>query len=105
MPSLNVYKNRTNVITVNLGVDVSSDTIVSEIRAGKSNASDLLATWEVEFVTDGVDGMLVFRIDDSELDAIIAKRGYMDIKRVAAGEPYPVLKYPIRVMFRDTVTE
>lgn len=104
MTALIVYKNRTNVIPVNLGVDVSTDEIVSEIREGKSTASTLIATWDISFDTDGKDGKLIFRIDDSDLDDVSQKFGYMDIKRVAGGEPYPVLKNPIRVVFRNAVT-
>ncbi len=105
MATLNVFKDRTNIVSVFLGIDVSEDTISSEIRSGKAKTSDLIATWEVSFATDGTDGELVFRIDDSDLDSITAERGYMDIKRVSGGEPYAVLRRPIRVAFKDTVTE
>lgn len=107
MSSLSVYKDRRNDVEVNLGVDVSGDTIISQIRAGKSKTSALILEWEVSFVTDGADGKLLFTIDDSEVssETITQKRGYMDIVRIAGGQPYPVLKYPIRVNFRDSVTE
>lgn len=105
MTALNIYKNRTNTIPVNLGFDVSDDTIVSQIRAGKDISSDLIASWDVSFETDGTDGHLIFEIDDSDLDEITAKRGWMDIKRIVDGEPLPVLKRPIKVIFRDVVTQ
>lgn len=103
MPELRVYKNRTNVIQVDLGMDVSGDTITSEIRAEKSSESELLATWTVDFLTDGTDGNLVLTIDDSDLDAIISNKGWMDMKRVSGGEPLPVFSNPLRVRFVEAV--
>lgn len=47
MSVLNVYKRRSNTILVQLGVDVSEDEFVSEIRVDKNYESDLIATWEI----------------------------------------------------------
>jgi len=102
---ITVYKNRTNVKQVDLGFDVSGDVITSEIRAGKSVDSDLIATWTVEFVNDGTDGLLTLTIDDSDLTDVTVHRGYMDMKRVSAGEPIGVFTQPIKVRFKDVVTE
>lgn len=99
-----VYKNRTNVVPVNLGYDVSADTITSEIRVGKNKESTLIATWSVDFLTDGTDGKLILTLDDSDLDTITQKYGYMDLKRVSGGEPLPVFKHVLKVLFEDTVT-
>lgn len=103
MPELRVYKNRTNVIQVDLGMDVSGDTITSEIRAEKSFESELLATWTVDFLTDGTDGVLVLTLDDSDLDSIVGNKGWMDMKRTSGGEPLPVFSNPLRVRFVEAV--
>lgn len=96
-----VYKNRTNILTVNLGVDVSADTFSSEIR---TESGDLIATWVVAFDGDGTDGSLVLTLDNTITAAIDYASGLMDIKRVSAGEPFPVFDNPLEVEFRDTVT-
>lgn len=96
-----VHKNRVNVITVSMGQDVSGDTITSEIRADPDSNSPLIAAWEVTFDTDGTDGELVLTMQDIE---ITANSGYMDLKRMAGGEPYPVFDRPLEVEFRGTVT-
>lgn len=103
--ALKVYKNRTNVVPVNLGFDVSTDTITSEIREDKKIDSPLIATWSVDFLTDGVDGKLIFTLDDSVLSSITQKHGYMDVKRLSGGEPLPVFSSPLRVTFEEVVTE
>lgn len=99
-----VYKNRTNIVPVNLGYDVSADTFTSEIREDKNSTSPLIATWTVSFDTNGIDGKLVLTLDDSDLTSITQKFGYMDIKRVSGGEPLPVFADPIKVLFKDVVT-
>jgi hypothetical protein len=99
-----IYKNRTNILSVNLGVDVSNDTLVSQIREAANSTSPLIATWTITFLTNGVDGKLVFRLDDSVLTSITQKKGYMDIKRITGGEPIAVFSDPIQVVFKDTVT-
>jgi hypothetical protein len=104
MDDIVVYKNRTNVIAVSLGTDVSADTFESEIREKASITATLIATFDVTFKTDGADGELVLTLDDSELEGVTAKSGYMDIKRVSGGEPYAVFA-PVKVKFQDVVTE
>ena len=99
-----VHKGRTNVITVDMGIDVSTDTITSEIRSEPSQDSPLLATWEVTKTNGGSDGELTLRIDDVITAQIKAASGYMDIKRLTGGEPIPVFDQPIEVEFRGTVT-
>lgn len=99
-----VHKNRTNVITVDMGMDVSGDTLLSEIRAEPDVESLLIVTWGVEFTTDGTDGLLTLTLDDSVLSGIAATSGYMDILRVSGGEPLPVFDRPLEVSFRGTVT-
>jgi len=101
---LNVYKNRTNIISVGFGYDVSGSTFESEIRVGKDSASDLIATWTITFATDGTDGELIFTLDDAVSATITNFKGFMDIKKVTGGEPLPVINGPIEVFFKDQVT-
>lgn len=96
-----VYKNRTNVVMVSLGIDVSGDTLTSEIR---TQSGILIATWDVTFDGDGTDGELVLTLDDSMLTAIAYPSGLMDIKRVTVGQPISVFDKPLEVEFREVVT-
>lgn len=105
MSDVVVYKNRTNTLRVNLGIDVSTDTFTSEIRTKPSVTSSLIVAWTCSFVTDGVDGELLLTIDNSLLASITQEFGYMDLKRVTGGEPIPVFSKPIKVVFQDSVTQ
>lgn len=96
-----VFKDRTNIVQVSLGMNVSDDTITSQIRAYDGT---FIANWQVDFDNDGSDGELIFTIDDSALVGVIYQAGRMDIKRVSNGEPYPVGDELIEVDFRDSVT-
>ena len=104
MSDILVYKNRTNQLRVSLGIDVSADTFESEIREKATVSSPLIATWTCTFATDGTDGELILTVDDSALTNVIVKSGYMDIKRISAGEPLAVYA-PTKVSFIDTVTQ
>jgi hypothetical protein len=97
-----VYKGRTNILTVNLGIDVSGDTITSEIR---TPSGTLIATWEVVFDSDGSNGELILTLDDLITIDIAYPSGLMDIKRMSGGEPLSVFDKPLEVEFRDTVTQ
>lgn len=103
--SLIVYKNRTNIVPVALGIDVSADTFESDIREGASVDAELIAEWTVSFSTDGTDGDLLLTLDDSVTSTIVQTFGYMDIKRISDGEPLPVFDNALRVEFRDVVTD
>jgi hypothetical protein len=100
-----VHKGRTNVISVDMGMDVSGDIITSQIRSEPDQASPLIATWQVTFFTDGTDGELVLTLDNVVTSQITANAGYMDLKRMVGGEPIPVFDKPLEVTFRGTVTE
>jgi hypothetical protein len=104
MANVVVHKGRTNILPVSLGMDVSQDTITSEIRERRAQDSELIATWDVTFLTDGVDGELILILDDAESGAITHTRGYMDLKRVTGGEPVPVFDKALYVEFREVVT-
>jgi len=99
-----VYIGRTNTLPVSMGMDVSNDTITSEIRAMKDPESTLIATWAVAHATDGVDGELILTLDDTDVADITNQRGYMDLKRITGGEPVPVFQEPLDVIFRKYVT-
>jgi hypothetical protein len=99
-----VHKNRTNIITVSMGIDVSADTITSEIRSEPNVDSPLIATWIVSFKNTGTDGELILRLDDNETRQIKANSGFMDLKRVIGGEPMAVFDMPLEVSFRGSVT-
>lgn len=99
-----VHKNRTNTITVDMGMDVSDDTITSEIRSEPDVGAPLIATWEVTFKTDGTDGELILTLDDLETSQIKANSGYMDLKRIVNGEPVAVFDTALEVSFRGSVT-
>jgi len=104
MKDIIVFKNRTTILPVNLGFDVSDDTITSQIRVGKDSESELIAEWDVSFVTDGTDGKVLLTLDNSISATITQKAGYTDMKRVSGGEPFPVYDSSIRVSFREVVT-
>lgn len=99
-----VHKGRTNVVIVKLGYDISGDDWTSEIRTEPVQEAELLATWDVSFVTDGTDGDLRLHLDDLVTSQIRPTTGYMDLKRVTGGEPVPVFDKPLEVIFRGTVT-
>lgn len=99
-----VHKGRTNIVTLDLGIDVSADTITSEIRTKPEQDAPLVAEWVVTHETDGTDGKLVLTLDDIFTSQITVASGFMDVKRVSGGEPLPVFDRPLEVEFRGTVT-
>lgn len=104
MKQIIVHKGRTVVLPVSVGFDVSGDTITSQIRASRHHESTLIATWAVAFLTDGTDGELILRLDNSVTSVIDKTIGYMDLKRITGGEPLNVFDEPLEVVFKDTVT-
>jgi dihydrodipicolinate reductase len=101
---IDVFKGYTTVLQVHLGIDVSEDEFKSQIRVNSDRTSDLIAEWEVSFATDGTDGELILTLDDSVTGVITHTTGYMDLVRISAGEPLPVFKDVLEVLFKDTVT-
>lgn len=104
MSDLTVHKSRRNLLIVDIGMDVSSMTITSEIRAKPDLSGSLIATWTVTNVTDGTDGLLQFEIDATASAQIQADFGYMDIKRLDGAQPYAVFERPVEVEFVGAVT-
>lgn len=99
-----IHKGRTTVLPVSLGFDVSNDIVTSQIREEKNPLSQLIATWEVRFLTDGVDGELILVLDDAVSGVIEQVQGYMDLKRMTGGEPVSIFDEPVEVLFKDVVT-
>jgi hypothetical protein len=99
-----IHKGRTIVVPVSLGYDVSQDTFASEIRDEKDSTSELLATWVVSFATDGTDGELLLTLDDAATALVTKTTGWMDLKRISAGEPLNVFDEPLEVLFKETIT-
>lgn len=98
-----IHKDRTNVIQVNLGYDVTGDTLTSEIRTQPEVDSPLVATFVVAVIDDET-GELTLTLDNSAAASVTVDFGYMDIKRVSGGEPLPVFDRPLEVKFRGVVT-
>lgn len=103
--AVRIFKGRSNTIPVAMGIDVSADTITSQIRTEPDLSAPLLATFLVSFVTDGTDGELLLYLDDVFTSQIAVDSGWMDIKRVTGGEPVPVFEEPLEVIFVGAVTE
>lgn len=101
---ITVQKGRAKIVEVQLGYDVSGDTITSDIRVDKSRTSQLIATWTVAFATDGHDGELVLSLDDSVTSGITKSVGYMDLKRVTGSQSLSVFDEVLQVIFNDSVT-
>lgn len=99
---IKIHKNRTNTIDVDLGIDITGDTLTSEIRTGSNSDSLLIATFTVT-VTNATLGLLTLTLDNSVTD-ITVDSGFMDIKRLSAGEPLAVFDKPLEVEFQETVT-
>ena len=100
-----VHKGRVNTIGVSLGYNASADIYTSEIRRDPDFLSPLIAIWTVAWKTNGSDGELILTLDDLITKQIEVDSGYMDLKRVSAGNAFPVFDRPLEVIFRGTVTE
>lgn len=99
-----VHKSRTNYVTVDLGFDVTGDTITSEIRSEPDEAAPLIAAWVVT-VTDATKGLLLLTMDNVIAAQIKASSGFMDLKRQSGAEPLAVFDQPLEVTFRGVVTQ
>jgi len=104
MSAVIVHVGLTNTLEVDVGVDVSADTLTSEIRTLPKRDGTLIATWNLVKTTDGTDGLLTLTLDNTITEQIVAAEGWMDIRRVVGGEPVPLFDQPLRVEFRGTVT-
>jgi len=99
-----VHKGRTNIVSVDFGIDVSDSVFTSEIRSQPDQASTLIATWQVGFETDGSDGIVILTLDDLITGQIKSLSGFMDMKRVTDTEVFAAWDGPLEVTFKGTVT-
>jgi len=99
-----VHKGRDVILPVSFPYDVSNDIWKSQIRRGTNPESLLLAEWSIAMNTDGSDGLLLFTLPSSVTSLITGKYGYMDIKRITAGEQYNATQNPIPVSFLPIIT-
>lgn len=99
-----IHRGRTVIVSVDVGMDVSSDVMTSEIRTEEDAESELIASWVVTFLTDGTDGELILTLDNSITQSIEYSNGFMDIKRTSSGEPLSVHEKAIPVSFKGVVT-
>lgn len=99
-----VQKNRTNYVTLDLGIDITGETITSQIRSEPEVSAPLLAEWVVT-VTDALTGKCLLTLDNTFSGQIVATSGFMDINRLSGTEPLAVFDQPLEVAFRGTVTE
>jgi len=104
MQQVVVQRDRTVILPVSLGFDVSQDTITSQIRVSQDPLSALIATWAVSFETDGTDGELILTLDDSITTNIVQNVGWMDLKRVSGGQPLSVFNTPLEVSIINVIT-
>ena len=105
MAELVIHKKRTNIVPVKFSYSVANDVITSQIRRGRHSGSPLIATWTITKPNGGADGRLILTLDDSQLMNITDRIGYMDMKRVSGGEPFPMFEEPVVVVFKDSITE
>lgn len=103
MNKLVVYKNRTNIITVRLGYDITGDTLTSQIREQPDQDAAFIAEWDVD-VVDAALGEITMTLTPTDLVGVTQVRGFTDIKRVSSGQSLPVFTDAIQVEFRGTVT-
>ena len=104
MTHITIVRGRTKTLTVKLSYPVDGDTLTSQIRVNQDPTSQLIATWQVDFKTDGTDGELVLTLDDVVTAAITQSMGFMDIKRVSDGEPLDVFDERLTVVIVNPVT-
>jgi hypothetical protein len=99
-----VHRDRTNVVTLGLGIPVDGDTITSQIRRAPGEEGAPLAEWTVAFTTDGADGEITLTLPHTAVADITDNYAWMDLKRVSGGEPLSVFLEPLRVKFQGVVT-
>jgi hypothetical protein len=104
MSEVVVHKGRTNIVIVDMGMNISAETFTSQIRSTPNQDATLIAEWDVTFQTNGSDGLLRLVLDDLATSQIKATSGFMDLKRMISGEPFAAFDKPLEVTFRGTVT-
>jgi hypothetical protein len=98
-----VHIGRYNELTVNMGVDVTTDTITSQIRTEPEQEATLIAAWTVT-KTNPTKGELLLTMEATVSSQIDVSSGWMDLKRISGGKPKAVFDRPVEVSFRGSVT-
>ena len=104
MSTVDVHKHRTTELHVILPYPTENDIFTSQVRKGRSQATEVIVEWNVS-KSEESSNKLILVIDDELASTITETTGYMDIKRVTAGEPLAVFNDPILVTFKDVITE
>lgn len=103
-PAVVFHINRTTTHRLELGYDVSADTLSAQIRVDESHTSTLIANLVVDFETDGTDGNVLLTLTNEASVDITNSKGFMDVLRMSGGEPLSVFAEPLPVIFRGSVT-
>lgn len=101
-----IIRGRSKTIEYVSQRDLSGSSYASHIRVQRHPESELIAEWDVDFVTDGTDGKLLLHLTAEQTAAIEASKGYMDIKALSTGLPEDVEQITsiISVVFEWPVT-
>lgn len=102
MSQLVYRKGRYNAVPVNLGIDITGQTIVSQIRERPDESSPVILTW-TPTVTNAATGEFTLSHNDSA-GVITHSEGWMDIKRVTGAGDIACFDGPLAVEFRGAVT-
>ena len=105
MTNLVFKKSRYNAVSVNAEMDLTGETITSQIRKGPEETSDLILAWTVTPVDLSL-GTFELSYNDSTPDEIIAgvDRGFMDIKRLTGSGDISLHDDLLVVEFRSMPT-
>lgn len=98
-----VHKHRVNELTINLGFNITGDTITSEIRSQPSQDGPLVATWTVTII-NATTGEIKLAMNAAVSGGINVETGWMDLKWVHSGSAKAIFESPLEVSIRDTVT-
>lgn len=103
---INIYKGRRKVLPIKFEYDISPYTFVAEIRVSKSMTSDLIATFESRFATDGKDGELLLILGEGATAALSAQKGFLRVRKTRMVREHrrtkQVFDEPIEVMIHET---
>lgn len=101
MDSVIVVRGNTVEVPVSLAFNVSADTLYSSIRTTEDPDSDVIAEWDISFITNGTDGELLFTLDGDITADIVEDIGYMFFISINGGDPIDIFDVPVVVEFVD----
>lgn len=89
------------------GLDVSADTITSQVREQADHTSPLIFEWEVDMSAAATGYVTLYYNDTARANAQIVanKKGVMDIRRLSGGSAIKAHQGVIMVDFEATPTE